>query len=125
MWLIRADVVEPGGWNANWSWRERFEVCSAAAREGYMYCRTSIFCRTRERIGVREMGRKSEQEIGCTILGIGMIVDLSHWVGTTEKETESLYRWDIGAVMDGAASLRSQEGRRSGPAAVGRRWSRK
>jgi len=84
---IRADVVEPVSWKANWSCRERLEVGSAAAREGYMYCRTSIFSRTRERIGVREMGQKSEQDIGCTILGIGMIVELNHWLGTTEEET--------------------------------------
>jgi len=53
-----------------------------------------------------------------------MIVELSHFLGTTEEETESLYRWDIGVAMDGAASLRSQEGRRSRPAVVGQRWSR-
>jgi len=73
---IRADVV---GWKANLSWRERLDVGSAAARERYMYCRTSIFSRQRETMGVRNMGWKSEQEIGCAILGIGMIVEVSHW----------------------------------------------
>jgi len=117
---VGADVVEKVGWNANWFWRERLDVGSRAAREGYMCCRTSIFSRTRERIGVRKMGRKSEQEIGCAILGIRMIVELSHWLGTTKEETE----WEVGEAMERAASLKSQEGRRSGPAAVGRRWSR-
>jgi len=70
------------------------------------------------------MGRKSEQDTGCTTLGIGMIVELNLWLGTTEEETESLYMWAMGAAMEGAASLRSQDGRRSGLAAVGRRLSR-
>jgi len=41
-----------------------------------------------------------------------------------DREPACTCRWAIGEAMEGAASLRSQEGRRSGPAAVGRRWSR-
>jgi len=48
--------------------------------------------------GVRELGRKSEQEIDCEILGIGMIVELSHWLVTTEEETESLYRLTLSII---------------------------
>jgi len=59
-------VVEPVGWKANWSWRERLDVGSAAAREGYMYTAGQASSLGHgERIGVTEMGRKSEQEIGC------------------------------------------------------------
>ena len=65
------------------------------------------------------MGRKSEQERGRGILGMGVMAAVFHWLGTEDWLSERLNRWATGAAKRGAPSLRNQLGKRSGPAAQG------
>jgi hypothetical protein len=55
---------------------------------------------------------------GADILGIGWITADFHCVGTVEDRRERFIRWVKGLEMKGAASLRNQKGKLSGPEAV-------
>jgi hypothetical protein len=57
--------------------------------------------------------------LGCEIFGIGLIKADFHWVGTHALEIDRLIRFAIGAAKTGADSLKNQDGRPSGPIAVG------
>jgi len=71
--------------------------------------------RRRERIGVKAIGRKSEQVEGLGTFGIGVMIAFFHWVGMTAEQRERLNRKVIGLAKLQAATLRSQKGRKSDP----------
>ena len=69
-------------------------------------------------MGVREIGRKSEGRRGGETLGIGLIREVFHWLGTVEEARDLLKRMVRILEKRGAESLRNQEGRESGPGDV-------
>ena len=69
--LIRAAVVEPVGLNANWSLNKlEWSLC---IRTGYKNLVMINFSRSRHRIDVTEMGRKSAHTFGWLDFGTGVI----------------------------------------------------
>ena len=85
--------------------------------------RTTIFSKSRDSIGVTDMGRKSEQVAGRGILAaIGVVF---HCLGTTDQDNERLNSVVSGLDTSGAAIFRNQDERPSFPAVVGLRWSRR
>jgi len=77
-----------------------------------------------ERIGVTEIGLKSECVAGCETFGIGRIQEDFHWRGTCECERDKLRSLASGPAMTGAESLRNQAGIPSRPVAVSLSLSR-
>src|SRR5277367_1028163 len=77
----------------------------------------------RESTKTTEIGRMSAGILGEGILGIGWITAVFHCDGTEENMRDILMRYVKGFDIKGAASLKNQKGRSSGPDAVGLRWS--
>ena len=69
----------------------------------------------RKMIGVSEIGQKSEQILGWGIFGIVVITEDFHWEGTIPLKRDILNKKVIGFAIQGAASLRNQDGSPSGP----------
>ena len=90
-----------------------------------MKLRTTSFSKSRDSMGVTDMGRKSEQVAGRGILATGVITLVFYCSGTTDQDNERLNSVVSGLDSSGAATLKNQDGRPSFPAAVGIRWSRR
>ena len=71
-----------------------------------------------DKSGTTEIGRMSDMVSGLAIFGTGVTIAFFHWVGTSRVLNDRLMRWVKGCVMMGDASLRYQNGKLSGPAAV-------
>src|SRR6218665_1109551 len=90
--LISAEVVEPVGLNAYWSFR-RLDV-ALSSKAGYMYLLTISLSVSLQRIGViTDMGRKSEGVAGSGTLATGWMIATIHCFGTIDDDTERLIRW--------------------------------
>ena len=77
----------------------------------------------RVRIGVIEMGRKSECWVGMAILGTGVMLASFHCCATVDVASDMLNRKATCLQNIGAATRRNQAGRPSSPVAVGLRLS--
>ena len=88
--FIRAAVVEPVGLNANWSLNKL--LWSLCVRTGYRNLVIINFSRSRHRIDVKEMGRKSVHTFGWLVFGTGVKMLDFHCLGMKEKDIDWLQR---------------------------------
>jgi len=109
-----AAVVEPDGLNANWSLKSSVghDWSSAGTEDGR---RVAQACATGLRTGVIEIGRKSLACVGVAVSGIGDMIAVFHWRGTTPVANDWLNR-----RVSGPARRRNHAGIWSSPVAVGR-----
>jgi len=76
------------------------------------------------RMGVIEIGRKSDGWLGALIFEVGSMEARFHWSGTVEKTRDKLNKRAIGSQKTGAPSLRNHAGKSSRPVAVALSLSR-
>jgi len=77
-----------------------------------------------DRMETMEIGRMWEGSAGAVILGMGLITAVFHCAGTVEDSNDRLKRWAKGLEIKGAAILRNQDGKLSGPGDVGESLSK-
>ena len=70
--------------------------------------RTINFSKTRDNMGVKDIGRNSASEAGCCTLGTGLIIAVFHCCGTKPVLRESENKVDRGSAMNKAAAFKNQ-----------------
>ena len=89
-----AASVEPVGRNANWS--ENVSDGGGLRKAGYEKVRTTDRSMILVRMGVIEIGRKSDTCFGAVVFGIGRMLASFHCDGTVDVTSERLKRKAIG-----------------------------